>query len=77
MKCKHQNGDLIDLNLVSSAHTVTKGKVDPIGWHDSGLIVGYEYKCAECKKVFKFVGNPRQKWLQVLYAQLFDCKVDV
>lgn len=71
MKCKHLNGQFNE--LMDAVHTryVENGKIDSIGYNDVGNITGYEFRCYDCKKDFRWLSSLlAPKWAQKYFDAL-------
>jgi hypothetical protein len=80
MRCRHQNGYLIESMVATHVRDVVDGKMFPIGVNDIGNITGYEYRCEDCGKHWRYFATPdRPQWLRRIHEQLAiipDRKVD-
>lgn len=75
MRCKHKNGMLYE--WVEAAHTrrVIDGVMESKGVNELGQILYYEYRCAGCKKRWRYValnGHRLPQWLRSMHMQLAE-----
>ncbi len=65
MKCKHDNGELIEVMTATHSRIVLNGVCETIGYNEIGNITGYQFHCIDCKKWFKWSCGPKApKWAQ-------------
>ncbi len=72
MRCKHLNGNLIEIMVATHERNVDNGNMEEIGYNNVGEITGYKYVCGDCGKSFRFSwgGAIKQKWLKKIFEQL-------
>jgi hypothetical protein len=72
--CDHRTGRLLEISKVCHERAVHLGVMDDIGYNSEGDIVGYEYKCAGCGRVWIFPAthNIRPLWLRKIVDQLMN-----
>jgi hypothetical protein len=72
MRCKHQNGELVEISVATETFSLRRGKLSSDGICELEDIIRYEYTCLECKKVWKYSAglSLRLKWLHRIHNQL-------
>ena len=68
-RCKHENGELIEFVIVAHTWDAIDGKLDGMN-PDVGDIQGYEYKCNDCGRHWRYECFPKQQWLQRIHNQI-------
>lgn len=71
-RCKHENGDIVEIILIEHAKPVRNGVVNNIGYNSMGDTIGHRYECQDCGALFTISANTKQKWLLAIYSQLSD-----
>jgi len=71
-RCRHLNGEFIELWDGAHYRTVTGGIMENQGDNEEGNIIGYEYRCDNCKRTWraKTALLFKPKWLKKIGEQL-------
>ena len=71
-KCKHLNGDLIEVSDATHTRDVVNGAVAPDGYNNIQNITGYVFVCRDCGKRYEYRWRKSPKWLQRYVDALTD-----
>lgn len=68
-RCKHLNGEMIEVVHCSHIREIRDGKVAPIGYNEDGEIESYFFHCSDCGKKFK-LQRSSPKWLKKYHRKI-------
>lgn len=60
-RCKHENGELVEMMTAGHYRTVENGIMEKEGPNEMGNINGYYFDCADCGKT---INDKGQKWMK-------------
>lgn len=70
-RCKHLNGDFVEVMTATHMRTVSNGEADKVGYNDMGNITHYEFHCSDCETNFRFSCREKApKWMHKYFDAL-------